>query len=192
MFVMTCMAGMVAMTTLNNHPEVIKIPISTATTTINSTAKVSTSATTMTSMTTPTNSPTSAMLFLQKEFYQNQPTNHLIDTENELSTYFDMNGQEVYGSCGVTFKNNYYIFGGQYTSMRILQVSACYLINIGSLGFYSSLGASGSNEDVMVLCFGSGDMKSCRKASSPNGTWTEMALSTYEHRFTAIAASPGN
>ena len=124
--------------------------------------------------------------------YQNQPTNHLIDTENELSTNFDMNGQEVYGSCGVTFKNNYYIFGGQYTSMRILQVSACYLINIGSLGFYSSLGASGSNEDVMVLCFGSGDMKSCRKASSPNGTWTEMALSTYEHRFTAIAASPGN
>ena len=34
MFVATCMAGMVTMTTLNNHPEVIKIPTTRSATTL--------------------------------------------------------------------------------------------------------------------------------------------------------------
>ena len=190
---MTCMAGMVTMTTLNNHPRVVKIPTTTASTTtpINSTAMMSTSTTTTTkTMISTTKTPTSAMLFLQKKYY------NLIDTEGELETTFGMNGQEVYCSCGVTFRNKQYIFGGQYTNNKqILQVKNCGLYNIGSLDFVHYHAACGSTDEVMVLCFGTGDTeierKRCRQAALPNGPWTEMELPSYAHKITPIAASQG-
>ena len=122
-------------------------------------------------------------------------TPRLIDTAGELSTTFDFNGKEVYESCGVTFWNKYFIFGGDKNKRQILKVEDCGLISFGKIEFDHFRGACGSTDDVVVLCFNyadSNDAKLCREASSPSGPWTRMSLSTFDHRSTSIATSPGN
>ena len=122
-------------------------------------------------------------------------TPRLIDTKGELLTTFEFNGQEVDRSCGVTYQNKHLIFGGKVNKRQILQVDECGLIKLGSLPFDLCIGACGSTEDFMVLCFNydeSTDHKICRQGSSPTGSWSELALSTYAHRDTAIATSPGD
>ena len=105
-----------------------------------------------------------------------------------------MNGEEVHQSCGTTFQNKHYIFGGNSKKKQILELKDCVLINVGLLEFDHHRGACGSNEEVLVLCFNfkTSDYKRCRQAESPTGPWIEVALSTYEHGETAIATSPGN
>ena len=115
----------------------------------------------------------------------------------ETSTNFATNGQDVYGSCGVTFHNKQYIFGGREkeTYRQVLQIEDCGLVNIGSIPFDLTTGACDSTASVMVLCFHYwevNDLKRCRKASSPYGPWTLMALSTYAHQSAKIATSSGN
>ena len=122
-------------------------------------------------------------------------TPRMINTAGELSTTFAFNGHEVYYSCGVTFRNNYFIFGGETKNRdQILELKDCGLQNIGTLKFSHYYGACGSRGGVIVLCFNLNpeDNKRCRKASSATGEWTELAQSSYEHRETSIAISPGN
>ena len=119
----------------------------------------------------------------------------LIDTVGELSTTFDLNGQEVHNSCGVTFQNEHFIFGGDQKKRQILKVNQCGLISIGSTPFDHFRGACGSTDDVILLCFneedGGEDAKRCRKASTPKGPWTQIQFSIYEHRAQQSANSPG-
>ena len=121
-------------------------------------------------------------------------TARLIDTVGELSTAFDLNGQEVDKSCGVAFQNNQYLFGGNNNQKQILQIDDCRLVWIDSLKFDHRVGACASTDSVVVLCFNDkeSDAKRCRQAPSPNGPWTELAPSTHDHRSTSIANSPGN
>merc|ERR1711935_604254 len=130
-----------------------------------------------------------AMLFLSTA-ESNTPV--LIDTAGELSTNFDYNGQEVYHSCGVTFRNKQLIFGGQTNRRQILEINDCGLKTIGSIPFDHDRGACSSTDDAIVLCFNSNDSNDynrCRMASSPNGRWSQMLLSNYAHRYTSIASS---
>ena len=124
-----------------------------------------------------------AMLFLRRE-----TAPRLIDMMGELSTSFDFYGQEVYGSCGVTFQNKQFIFGGTSDMRQILKLNDCGLISIGLTPFNNYLSACGSTNEKVILCFNtsrSTDYKRCRQASSPSGPWTQMALSMYEHRQTS-------
>ena len=121
-------------------------------------------------------------------------TPRLIDTGGELSTTFDLNGHEVYHSCGVTFKNKHYIFGGYEKIMRqILEIDDCKLKSLGLIPFDHLTGACGSTNEMIFLCFSMTEIdgKRCRQAASPSGPWTPMALSLYEHRDTSVATSPG-
>ena len=123
-----------------------------------------------------------------------QNTPQLIDTVGELSTTFDFNGAEVYASCGVTFQNKHYIFGGFANKRQIRQVSDCGLISMGTLDFDHYLGACGSTGGAVVLCFNylyTSEHNRCRQASSPTGPWSEMVSSFQTHKQTAIATSPG-
>ena len=135
-----------------------------------------------------------AMLFLCQKMFS------LIDTTGELSTTFDLNGHKIAGSCGVTFRNEYFIFGGSpkaevQNSRRILQLQDCGLIQINSdLSFDHRSGPCGSTNEVIILCFNNDDpddFKRCRQSSSPSGQWNELTFSTYSHHATAIAPSPG-
>ena len=122
-------------------------------------------------------------------------TPRLIDTKGELLTTFEFDGQEVDRSCGVTYQNKHLIFGGKVNKRQILQVDECGLTKLGNLPFDHNQGACGSTEAVVILCFNydnRNDFKKCRQASSPTGSWSEVARSTFEHRDTPIATSPGN
>ena len=118
----------------------------------------------------------------------------LINAEGELSTTINFNGKEVENSCAVTYENKNYIFGGQSgaNKRQVLELDNCELTEIGTLTFDHYHGACGSFNSVIVLCFDVlSDLKQCRQSSSPLGPWTLMATSTYEHKMTSIATSPG-
>ena len=119
-------------------------------------------------------------------------TPRLIGTKGELSTTFDFNGQEVSGSCGVTYHNTHFIYGGKVNKQQILQLKDCGLINVGLLEFNHHVGACASTNEAIILCFDNNTKKRCRQASTLNGPWRDMTLSTYEHQQTSIATSPGN
>ena len=171
MFVTMCLASMVTMHSVNSHPEVIsnKCPCNKSTTAatppINSTTSASMNVTTTrmtikTTMTTTASTtsrcyidvrstttlaePTNlAMLFLSQEMYS------LIEPEGVLSTTLDFNGHDLLDSCGLIFRNQYFIYGGvpQYevqTNRRILQLQDCGLIKIHSdLSFDHRAGTCG-------------------------------------------------
>ena len=117
----------------------------------------------------------------------------LIDTVGNLSTTFDFSGQELSQSCGVTFRNKHLIFGGDKAPRQVVQVEDCGLVSIGTIPFNLIYGACGATEDAIVLCFNldKNDYKRCRQASSSSGPWTQIALSTYDHRAISIATSTG-
>ena len=115
----------------------------------------------------------------------------LIETSGEVSTNFKFDGKEVDESCGVTFQNKHFIFGGNLNKRQVLQVKYCGLTTIGSTPFDHFEGACGSTDALIILCFDTFDAKRCRQATLPTGPWTQMALSTYDHRWTSIASSPG-
>ena len=118
----------------------------------------------------------------------------MIDENGELSTSFDFNDQEVYRACGVTHENNLFIYGGDYYSdlqRQVLQVIDCGLTSIGTIPFDHEYGACDSANELIVLCFDYNDSKQCRQSSTPLGPSSEMTPSTYDHRHTQIATSPG-
>ena len=115
----------------------------------------------------------------------------MIGTDGELSTRFDYNDQEVEQSCGVTYENNFFIYGGDLNTRQVLQVIDCGLSSIGTLLFDHYFGACDSANGLILLCFDENDTKQCRQATTPLGPWSEMTPSTYDHRWTQIATSPG-
>ena len=119
-------------------------------------------------------------------------TPRLIGEMDELSTAFDLNGQEVFESCGVTHENNHYIYGGDENKRQVLQLIDCSLSLIGTIPFNHEWGACDSSNGIIVLCFDINNYKRCRQATTPLGEWRELTPSTYEHRITHIATSPGN
>ena len=203
------MAGMITMSTLNKHPEVIEISTTTAATTlIYNTTSTSTNVTTTTTTMTTTPPIDLAMLFLctksprngcdlilnltqeyeilKKSINSNPP--QLIDHAGELSTNFDLSGEQVFESCGVTYKNKHFLFGPH----KILQLKDCGLITLGTMEFDHVDGACGSTDGVIVLCFHVHTIKRCQEAPSPTSPWSELELSNYGHKQTAIATSPGD
>ena len=116
----------------------------------------------------------------------------MIGTDGELFTGFSFNGQEVYLSCGVTHENSLFIYGGSANERQVLQVIDCGLNLIGILPFDHIEGACDSANGLILLCFVENESKLCRQAATPLGPWSEMTPSTYDHRWTQIATSPGN
>ena len=120
-------------------------------------------------------------------------TPRLIGETGELSTAFNLKNLRVYMSCGVTHENNHYIYGGETTHKRqVLQLTDCSLSNTGTIPFNHYRGACDSWNGIIILCFDHDDSRQCRQATQPLGEWSDMELSTYEHRHTQIAMSPGH
>ena len=140
---------------------------------------------------TTTASINSAMLFLFTITNVEVTTPRLIDTVGELSTTFNFDGHELYRSCGVTFRNKGFIFGGEVNKRQILQLDDCGLVNIGSTPFDYDFGACCSTDEVILLCFDVNYLKRCLQASVQTGPWIELAKSSYEHKQVSIATSLG-
>ena len=101
------------------------------------------------------------------------------------------NGTEVSYSCSVTFRNRFYVFGGENQSRQISKVTKCELKRIGSLDFDYAEGACSTVDDREIyLCFYHNGNKQCQSAVDPHGNFTKIAKSIFLHRFAKIAASP--
>ena len=97
-------------------------------------------------------------------------------------------------SCSITFQNNLYVFGG--VGSFVDQVSK--LINfrfvvIGRLEFHFIHGAcANAGNKFIYLCFHLGnddDMKLCRHATQPDGSFLPIEKSDHTHARISIAAS---
>ena len=99
---------------------------------------------------------------------------------------------EVKYSCGVTFRNEHFIFGGNTLKTQISQVVGCKLKNIGQLTFQHQLGGCANIQDQSIyLCFGESPYKKCRVLKSPTGQVDGVTESAYDHQYTRIGASRG-
>ena len=130
-------------------------------------------------------------------------TPRLFTKYNELTTSFDQNGQQFSGSCGATYQNNFYIFGGDLNANQILRVENCQLKSIGTLPFDFINGACGTDGPSIILCFSANEYQLCRQLLSGTQTldqdpgsilsstsaWSNLQLSNYGHGWTKIGVS---
>ena len=170
-------------------------PITTTSATTTTTATVLSTTTSTTATTTTSASPKTEVLILNTWSSDNIPviTNESGRVDRD---FFFMMGDntEVRYSCGLTWRNQNYVFGGsnQVTETQISQIIDCQLKKIGQLAFYHYYGACANVADNGIyLCFNndSKDRKKCRVANSPTGRYEETAESIYAHSTIRIAAS---
>lgn len=148
---------------------------------------------TTTAMVTYTTATNKAMLFLSAPTDQLKSNAYLIQPTGNLNNHVQYNGMEVDGSCAVTHENVQYIFGGKKNKRQVLKLDECKLKKSGNtvLGFDHENGGCSTSNGVIYLCFDLNDYKRCRKAESPDKEWSELTLSTFDHRLTSIATSTG-
>ena len=106
----------------------------------------------------------------------------LIDTDSEVRS-----------SCSVTWKNEFYVFGGNSKKRQISKLNGCELKSIGTLGFDHHAGScSNMNDKTLYLCFNidvTDDYKKCRSTTDPLGSFIEIPVTTYDHRYARTTAS---
>ena len=126
-----------------------------------------------------------------------QPSNEPIITDatglDDRFFYFKYEeNTEAYGSCGLTFQNQFYMFGGNSKRTQISQIVNCELKRIGQLPFTFEYGAcTNVANQKFYLCFDWNDYRQCYEASSPTGTFKAISKSGNDHRYTRIASSDG-
>ena len=76
----------------------------------------------------------------------------MIDTNGELSTTFDFSNKNVYCSCGVTHKNEYFIYGSRQvkTRQQVLKVIGCRLESLADLNFNHQEGTCASSNEIVL------------------------------------------
>ena len=101
---------------------------------------------------------------------------------------------EVYYSCSLTWRGQFFVFGGNEEKSQISSINGCRLERVGSLDFDQSYGGCANvNDQSIYLCFNSApaDYKQCRVANDPFETFHEIDETVYNHRETLIGASRG-
>ena len=99
---------------------------------------------------------------------------------------------EAYLSCSLEWHNRLYVFGGYNQRRQISRVVGCGLKRVGNLAFDFYYGACTTvNVDQVILCFPRDNKKRCQKAVDPEGAFTLMPSTRYEHYETRIASTNG-
>ena len=108
---------------------------------------------------------------------------------------------EIKQSCSVTFRGEFYVFGGDFgkkMEKQIAKVTDCSLKRIGNLRFdFSSGTCAVVNEESIYLCFGyktgsGGWQKQCYVGADPVGSFSKINQSQFKHGYTRIATNQGN
>ena len=117
---------------------------------------------------------------------------------------------EVYGSCGLKWKNQMYIIGGHYRTRQLSKIHRCKLKSLGQLPFVARWTAcTNVNDKLVFVCFSEHwnnkvELKRCRVATNPKKLLSKMDIqknedniyliknSRYEHFLTRIASSKSN
>jgi len=102
-------------------------------------------------------------------------------------------GVQVYASCGVQFKGNFYVYGSHSyfgNQQQIAQVSNCSLKHIATLEFDHFEGSCAATSTQLFLCFDNDeDGKTCRTSNKPTGPFSLRTKSIETHKNIRIAAS---
>ena len=106
--------------------------------------------------------------------------------QKELACFDRDATTEAEFSCSVNWNNEFFIFGGKNEKRQISRLTGHKLKRIGDLTFDHYFGACSVMANQFVfLCFNfadSNDSKRCRRSNGPLEQFSEVALSTYEHR----------
>ena len=109
----------------------------------------------------------------------------------EVSPSFASN-QTLTESCHVTFRNQFFIFGGNQNETKIAQVDDCEVKTVGELPFSFRRGLCTANQNEIYLCFGYGSSMSCRVANKAlNFTSSVSSTTNSMHSDGALAAGHG-
>ena len=104
---------------------------------------------------------------------------------------------EAYASCSINWNNQLFIFGGNSDKRQISRLTGHKLERIGTLLFdhYQGSCSMMANKHIF-LCFSNSwgrndphDYNRCRRATGPLEQFSEVALSTYDHKATSISCS---
>ena len=144
--------------------------------------------------TTIDNSPRVPVLILNS--YLGARTSIITDSSGLDDRFFYFNygeNTEAHGSCGLTWSNQFYMFGGSFYGTQISQIINCELKRVGKLPFDFQSGAcSNVANKKFYLCFDEKDDRQCYEATSPTGEFTAISKSINDHGRTKIGASDGN
>ena len=106
-------------------------------------------------------------------------------------------GVVVSRNCGVLFKGNFYVYGGDRSSTyhQIAKVQNCKLEKIGELPFRLTWGGCAANSNTLFLCFNyrgnDEDYKTCHVSSEATEKFIEIPRSHEWHCQIRTAASEG-
>ena len=120
----------------------------------------------------------------------------ITDLSGKYDTVFNFTFEpetSAYGTCGLLYKDEFYVFGGKNNHHTIAMISGCALKLIGKLPFTFDTGncVIGGNEIYLCFDYQSYEGNRCRKTQNPLGPFIPVKNSTYEHYYTAMAASGG-
>ena len=98
---------------------------------------------------------------------------------------------EVFQSCGLTWRNQFYLFGGANEKRQVAKLSSCKLERVGQLDFdLDKGGCANLNDEKIYLCFGlEQNTKKCRYATDPLESFALIEETSHSHSNTRIAAS---
>ena len=101
---------------------------------------------------------------------------------------------EVYHSCSITWRSQFFLFGGEKEKTQISTITGCKLDRIGTLSFELDFGGCANiNDETIYLCFSitEGDSRKCRIGQSPVGDFSGIDDSSYQHGGMKLGVSEG-
>ena len=119
----------------------------------------------------------------------------LTDINGNVETDFSFDvdtGTYAHGSCGITFKGHFYIYGsGEDKAKRqIAKVIGCSLKTIDTLPFEHNYGSCATKSNQIILCFDMlSDGKTCYISNEPTGQFSAISKSGYKHILIRSAAN---
>ena len=114
---------------------------------------------------------------------------NLAGGQDELTCFEREDNTEAFASCSINWQNELFIFGGWYEKRQITKLSGQKLKRVGELDFDLSYGACNVMTNELYLCFHEQDTRRCRRSTGPLDQFSEVALSTYGHRWIQTSCS---
>ena len=96
---------------------------------------------------------------------------------------------DAYYACSINWQNELYILGGARHKRQIIRLFDHRLKRVGDLSFDLRSGTCSMMQNTLYLCFDYDDSRRCRWSTGPLNQFSEVALSTHNHRFSQISCS---
>ena len=164
----------------------------------NQTTTVSSTTTETVSTTIPPTFTNTSILVLNTWKTENIP---LITDSTGKVEYAGTDFSFLYGSsteakfsCSISWRGEFYIFGGYYKTTQIAKLNGCVLERVGSLAFIHYYGAcSNVNDEWIYLCFNviGDEYRKCRRSNDPLGSYQTIAESKADHNKAKLGSNKG-